>query len=203
MLVHLPLKSRDIFTVLSVQENLIMCFVSFLGWNAAWCRSASSGVSPHQQQSRWGPPPQAKPSHQPHVSLSPPWLASCSDHSHNKRHNIGKTAACSARGLRQKLQNFTSGLFFLNDWVCPKQLKSSREKDRMNLEGLVACQTFVISTVATFVVPLIIDCRCSAGLSQAATSSQSVCCESVSSRDEWKCSGTPPSGDRLSCGPVH
>lgn len=111
-------KTRDILTVLSVQVNLIMCPVSSLGWSTAWYRSAWSEVSPHQQQSRWGPFPQAKPSHQPHVSHSPPCLASCSDHSHNKRHNIEKTVGCSARGLRQKLQNFTSVFFYFQKTGC-------------------------------------------------------------------------------------
>lgn len=139
--------------VLSVPENRIMCLASFLGWNAAWCLSASSEVSPHQQQSRWGPSPQAKPSHQPHVSHSPPCLASCSDHSHNKRRNIGKTAGCGAWGWGKNCktlhQNFKKKK---KDWVCPKSWKVPERKSKKYIQVLVSCQKFVIPSVATFVI---------------------------------------------------
>lgn len=95
-LVRVSWKSR-VFTVLSVQEDLVMCLASFLGLERGlWAPRVV--VSPHQQQSRWGPSPQAKPSHQPHLSHSPPCLASCSEHSHNNKRDAGKTAGCSARG---------------------------------------------------------------------------------------------------------
>lgn len=126
-----------------------MCLVYlFSGLERRWCLSAWSEVRPHQPQSRWGPSPRARPSHRPHVSHSLPCLASRSDHSHNKRHNLGETAGCSARAEPETAKLcIRFFFFFFEEWVCPTLLKSIRN----TVQESVKCQTFVIFLLCRYI----------------------------------------------------
>lgn len=162
-----------------------------------WCLSASSEVSPHQQQSRWGPPLPRQSRATSHMFLTHcPVLHHVLIIATTRDVTLERQQAAALRGWSKNCTTLHQDFLFQKTLGVSKMWKSSWRTFWKN----VTCQTFLTSVVA-FVLfspkywsPLFCwleSSSCIIGLS------------AESSCDEWKCSGTPTLGDRLSCGPVH